>query len=193
MNLNFLKPIDNKKAYRLLNVGSTIFVGSHVGTDFDIMAAAWNTALNIDPCRIVVVIDKDHYTRKLIDASGEFVVSIPSVKASSELLYVGSESKNDNRQKLDKIKDRLIDVKGFIHPLPDDCLAHLSFKVIEMPENQKTYDLFIGELVHAVADSRYFDGHFKSDVADDGSLTVHYVSGEHCFKLGQEFIPQAIK
>ena len=193
MNANFLKPIDNKKAYRLLNVGSTIFVGSHVGTDFNIMAAAWNTALNINPCRIVVVIDKDHYTRKLIDASGEFVVSIPSVKAASELLYVGSVSKSDNSQKLESIKDRLIEVKGFIHPLPDDCLAHLSFKVIDMPENQNTYDLFIGELLYAIADSRYFDGHFKSNVTDDASLTVHYVAGEHCFKLGQEFVPDTIK
>lgn len=193
MNAQFLKKIDDERAYRLLNVGATVFVGSCVADDFDIMAAAWNTALNISPCRSLVVVDAPHYTRKLIDTSGHFILSVPSVKAASELLYCGSVSKNDNKDKLIKIQDRLVQLDDLPMPVVDDCLGHLYFKVIKNEVNEKSYDLFMGELVCAYADSRYFDGHFKSDVSDDASLSVHYVAGSHCFKLGQEFIPKSIE
>lgn len=67
-----IKPIDLDRAYRLLNIGATTLVSAAHEGDADIMAAAWATALDLTPCKATVVIDKSHYTRKLIEKSGFF-------------------------------------------------------------------------------------------------------------------------
>lgn len=72
MNSHF-QPVDLKKAYRLLNHGPTVLVSaSHAGVD-NVMAAAWACALDFDPPKVTVVLDKTARTRQLVEGSGWFV------------------------------------------------------------------------------------------------------------------------
>eukprot|EP01041_Mallomonas_annulata_P024196 gene24196-44881_t len=65
-----MTPVDLKHAYRLLNHGPTVLVGSaHAGRS-NVMAAAWAMPLEFDTPKIAVVIDKSTLTRALVDASG---------------------------------------------------------------------------------------------------------------------------
>jgi flavin reductase (DIM6/NTAB) family NADH-FMN oxidoreductase RutF len=66
------------KAYRLLNHGPTVLVSSAHAGRRNVMAAAWNMPLDFDPPKVAVVIDKATLTRELVEASGEFVLNVPS-------------------------------------------------------------------------------------------------------------------
>ena len=54
------------------------------------------------------------------------------------------------------------------------CVGGLECCVIPEPHNQQTYDLFIGEVVAAWADSRVFsDGRWHSANAPEELCTMH--------------------
>ncbi|HRH72362.1 MAG TPA: flavin reductase, partial [Zoogloea sp.] len=73
-----LQPVPLSKACRLLNHGPTVLVSSAHAGRRNVMAAAWTMPLDFDPPKVAVVIDKSTFTRELIEASGEFVLALPT-------------------------------------------------------------------------------------------------------------------
>jgi flavin reductase (DIM6/NTAB) family NADH-FMN oxidoreductase RutF len=70
-------------------------------------------------------------------------------------------------------------------PLVGGCVAWLECRVVPEPHNQNTYDLFIGTVVAAWADSRVFsDGRWHFDDAPDELRTLHYIAGGEFFVTG---------
>jgi len=182
-----LMEIDRSKAYRLLNHGPTILVtSSHAGRQ-NIMAAAWNVPLDFDPPKIIVVIDKNTYTRELIEASGTLAINIPCVAQIDMVQAVGSSSGRDLK---DADKFALYGLETFpakevAAPLLTGCVGWLECKVIPEPHNQNTYDLFIVEVVAAYADARVFsDGRWHFEGYDD-LRTIHHVAGGSFFATGE--------
>lgn len=173
-------PLD--KAYRLINHGPVVLVSSAYGGTRNVMAAAWSMPLDFSPPKIAVVIDARTYTRRLIEASGEFVLNIPCRRQAGAVLKAGSVSGHDG----DKFA-----LTGFTTfagervaaPLIEDCVGWLECKVIAEPDNEKRHDLFIGEVVAAQADDRVFrDGRW--DMSDDELRTLHYLAGGTFFTTG---------
>lgn len=184
-----MQAVGLKNAYRLLNHGPTILVTSAHGDKRNIMAAAWNVPLDFDPPKIIVVIDKNTYTRELIEASGTFAINIPCVAQIDTVLQVGSNSGRDLKDTdkfatygLETFPAKEIDV-----PLVNGCVGWLECKVIPEPHNQNTYDLFIAEVVAAYADERVFSNgrwHFEGH---DALRTVHHVAGGSFFAAGEVY------
>ena len=182
-------PVELPKAYRLLNHGPTILVTSAHAGKRNVMAAAWNTGLDFTPAKVVVVIDKNTWTRKLIDASGVFALNVPSRAQAQATLDVGSVSGRDivggdkfSRFGLETFPGTEIGV-----PLLEGCVAWLECKVIPERHIEETYDLFIGEVVAAWADSRVFsEGHWHF-TEDESLRTIHYVAGGHFMGIGESF------
>jgi flavin reductase (DIM6/NTAB) family NADH-FMN oxidoreductase RutF len=185
------------KSYLLLNHGPTVLVSSAHGGRRNVMAAAWNMALDFDPPKVAVVIDKSTLTRELVEASGEFVLNVPAREQAALTLAVGSES-GRGMDKLGKVGADSLCVPGkalraqataasrVCAPLIDGCLAWLECRVIPEPHIEKTYDLFLGEVLAAWADPAVFsDGrwHFP----DDARRSIHYISGGSFFATGDEF------
>ena len=111
-----IKPIDLDRAYRLLNIGATTLVSAAHEGDADIMTAAWATALDLTPCKATVVIDKSHYTRKLIEKSGFFALMIPTAAIAPIVMNLGTVSKNDNPRKLEECGTRLVTLPEYDMP-----------------------------------------------------------------------------
>lgn len=93
MNARIAVPLP--KAYLLLNHGPTVLVSSAHEGRRNLMAAAWNMALDFDPPKVAVVIDKSTLTRELVEASGEFVLNVPSRAQAALTLAVGTQSGRD--------------------------------------------------------------------------------------------------
>ena len=182
-----IKPIDLDRAYRLLNIGATTLVSAAHEGDADIMAAAWATALDLTPCKATVVIDKSHYTRKLMDQSEYFALGVASAGILPELLSLGSVSKNADPEKLKKSGMALFTQPGFKIPLARGCSAWAIFKKLpETDELSKKYDLFLGQAVAAWGDERvYQNGRPDFEHAPKEMRTTHYVSGGRFFLLGE--------
>lgn len=155
------------------------------GNDVDVMPATWVCPLNTTPALSTAVIDSVHYTRKLIDKTGYFMLSLPSLEIARETLYLGSVSKFDEADKIEKSGAKLFKFKGCDIPTVEGVLCAVLFKVIPNEYNEKKHDLFIGEAVAAWADSRVFsEGHWHFPEGDDSCRTLHYVAGGHFLTIG---------
>ena len=178
-------PVEPSKAYRLMNHGPTVIVTSHHGGRSNIMSAAWSMPLDFDPPKVAVVIDKSTFTRGLVEASGEFVLNIPSRAQARLTVDVGNESGAN----VDKFEAHGIAVAAGAKvqaPLVEGCLGWLECRLIREPHIQQAYDSFLGEVVAAWADPSVFDGaHWKME--EGGKRSIHYVAGGHFFEIGEGF------
>lgn len=175
-----------EKAYRLINHGPTILLSAeHAGVK-NVMAAAWACALDFSPPKLSVVLDKTAKTRELVEGSGLFVIQVPTVAQLQLTREVGSRSLLDDPDKLAHCGAALFDIEGYDVPFVAGCSAWLACRLLPEPHNQTTYDLFIGEVIGAWADTRVFsDGHWHFETADPALRSVHYIAGGHFYAIGE--------
>ena len=183
-----IAPVELKKAFRLINHGPTILVSARFGGVDNVMAAAWACALDFDPPKLTVVLDKETKTRDLVEKSGMFVIQVPTVAQLKLTQAVGSSTLHNDPNKLQKAGVELLEFTGFDLPFVKGCSAWLACKVIPEPHNQETYDLFIGEVVGAWSDTRVFsDGHWHFENADPSMRSIHHVAGGNYYAIGEPF------
>ncbi len=182
----FFAPVDPAKAYRLLNHGPTVLVSArHEGVD-NVMAAAWACALDFMPAKLTVVLDKIAKTRELVEKSGLFVIQVPTAAQLRLTHEVGTRSLFDEADKLPRSGVELFEVPDHDQPFVAGCSAWLACRLIPEPHNQSSYDLFIGEVVGAWADTRVFkDGHWHFESADPAWRSLHYIAGGHFYAIGE--------
>ena len=177
-------PLD--KAYRLLNHGPTVLVSAAHAGDCNVMAAAWACALDFNPPKVTVVLDKATRTRALVEASGHFALQLPTVPLAALTVELGTVSALTQPDKLAQSGVALFAAPGHGTPLVAGCAAWLECRLIPEPHNQETYDLYIGEVTGAWADSRVFqDGHWQFEHAPAELRTLHYVAGGHFYATGE--------
>jgi flavin reductase (DIM6/NTAB) family NADH-FMN oxidoreductase RutF len=173
------------KAYRLLNHGPTVLVSSTHAGRRNVMAAAWSMPLDFDPPKVAVVIDKATLTRELVEASGEFVLNVPSRQQAALTLAVGTKSGRDI-DKFSGLGASAIAASVVDAPLIEGCLAWLECRVIAEPHIQQAYDLFLAEVVAAWADPDVFsDGRWH--FSDAQQRSIHYLSGGSFLTTGDPF------
>lgn len=177
-------PLD--RCTRLLNHGPTVLVSAEHAGRRNVMAAAWSMPLDFTPPKVTVVLDKQTFTRTLIEASGHFVLAVPSAALAALTDHVGSVSGRD----VEKFSDVLAAAEpgpATGAPLVQGCIAWLECRRIPEPHNEQAYDLFIGEVVAAWADDRVFrDGRWHFDGADPSLRSLHHIAGGHFFAIGDE-------
>ena len=129
---------------------------SRDGKKRNVMTAAWSTLVEFDPPRLVVVINKDAYTRSLIEESGMFAVCVPTVSIVNQVYAVGSVSGRDTDKftqfGLVAEKSRELDIPV----IEKGCVAWLECRLLPEPWPQERYDTCFGEVVSAAADERIF-------------------------------------
>ena len=186
------QPVELPKAYRLLNHGPTVLVTSAHGGRRNVMAAAGSMPLDFDPPKVIVIIDKSTWTRELVEASGTFALNVPCRALADATLAVGSESGRElpaGDDKFARLGLGTFAASRIEAPLVEGCVGWLECRVIREPHNERAYDLFIGEVVAAQADTRVFS-HGRWHYADDTDprlRTLHYVAGGAFFAIGEAF------
>lgn len=174
-----------RQTSRLLNHGPTTLVASAHAGKTNVMAAAWVMPLDFNPPKLCVVVAADTHTRKLVDASGEMVVSVPSLAQLDLTFTVGTLSGADIEDKFTKLNIATSKASVVAAPLIDGCLAWMECKVLPHPELQKDNDLFIVEVVQAWADDEVFrDGEWLFGTAPDAKRSIHHVSKGRFFVIG---------
>jgi len=185
INMSNRLAVQLSKAYRLLNHGPTVLVSSaHEGT-VNVMAAAWSMPLDFSPPKVAVVIDRNTWTRRLVEGSGEFALNVPSRELAQLTLAVGSGSGRE----VNKFEEHGITTfasEKIAAPLIHACLGWLECRVIPEPHIQERYDLFVAEVVAAWADPAAFaDGHWSFE--EGGPRSIHYIAGGNFFETGASF------
>lgn len=187
-----VKSVKFSQIYRLLNHGPTVLVTTAHGTQRNIMAAAWNMPLDFDPPKIAIVIDKNTYTRELIEASGHFAINVPCRAQAELVVKVGSSSGRellgkDRANKFDAFDLPTFPATKIEAPLLKGCVAWLECKVIPEPHIRDAYDLYLAEVVAAQADERVFsDGRWHFEGHEE-LRTIHHIAGGNFFASGEAF------
>lgn len=187
-----LAPVEPAKAYRLINHGPTVLVSAHHAGIDNVMAVAWVCGLDIVPPKLTAVLSQSSATRRLIQASGRFVVQVPTAAQTTLTNDVGSISLDDDPQKLSRCGVELFRLDGHPEPFVAGCSAWLLCEVVPEPHNQETYDLFIANVIGAWADTRAFaHGHWLFEQADPRWRSIHHVAGGHYYAIGEPCRPDA--
>lgn len=192
-----ITPVPIKSAYRLLNHGPTVLVTSAHQDHANVMAAAWNMPLDFNPARVTIVIDKNTYTRELMEASGTFAINVPCQAQAEMVVKVGSSSgrelleQGDADNKFAALGLSTFAASHIEVPLLEGCVAWLECRIIPEPHIQQAYDLFVAEVVAAYADSRVFsNGRWHFDGQDE-LRTLHHVAGGFFFTPSQSVTVQS--
>lgn len=181
-----LKEVPLDKAYRLINHGPAVLVSARHGGVDDVMAASWACALDFAPPKLTVVLDKATRTRALVESSGVFLIQVPTAAQLQLTHVVGTHSLAGMPDKLARAGVELFDIDGHDQPFVAGCSAWLACRLVPEPHNQATYDLFIGEVVGAWADTRVFrDGHWHFQDADPALRSLHYIAGGQFYAIGE--------
>jgi len=165
-----IQAVPLEKAYRLLNHGPTVLVSArHDGID-NVMAAAWAGTR----------------TRALVEASGQFVIQVPTVALLQLTHEVGTRSRASEPDKLEVAGVDLFRLGDSGMPFVAGCSAWLACRLVPEPHNQQAYDLFIGEVTAAWADERVFtDGHWNFKGAAPEWRSIHHIAGGHFYAIGE--------
>jgi flavin reductase (DIM6/NTAB) family NADH-FMN oxidoreductase RutF len=163
-----------RRAYKLINHGPTTLITSAAENKRNVMTAAWVMALDFDPAKIVAVVAAETYTRKLIEASGEFVVNVPTAKML-DAVYAAGQVSGEDEDKFASLALGTSPASIVGAPLVDGCAAWLECRVAPEPHMQNRYDLFVGDVVAAWAeDTLFVDGVWQFPT--DADRTLHHLS-----------------
>lgn len=182
----YIVPVALDKALRIINHGPTTLISARHNGVQNVMAAAWACPLDFSPPKLTVVLDKVAKTRELLEQSGTFVVQIPTVAQLNMTCYVGTHSLAERPDKLERAGAELFEIDGFDLPFVKGCSAWLACKLIPESHNQERYDLFIGEIIGAWADTHvFYNGRWHYESADLSWRSLHHVAGGHFYAVGE--------
>ena len=128
------------------------------------MTMSWHTMIDFEPPLVGCVISDRNHTFRMLKASRECVINIPTVELASKAVRCG----NTSGRTVDKFKAfRLTPVPGACvqAPLIDECYANLECRVVDTRMVAR-YDLFILEVVKAWIDP-----------ARKNPRTIHHLGG----------------
>lgn len=183
-------PVPLDKAYRLLNHGPTVLVSAAHGGKRNIMAAAWAMPLDFAPPKVAVVLDKSTWTRVLLEGAGSFALQVPTRAQLDLTEALGNSSGREIVEQSGHDKFAAYGLQTFAGtatdaPLLEGCAAWLECRLLPEPHIQQSYDLFLGEVIAAQADSRVFaNGRWNFDGHDE-LRTLHHVAGGHFIVDGE--------
>lgn len=182
-----MQTVDLKHAYRLLNHGPTVLVGSQHAGRSNVMAAAWAMPLDFDTPKIAVVVDKSTLTRELIDASGVLSLHVPTVAMKDQVMAAGGMSGKNHTDKLARCQ---ITTQTDPHtgvPLVDGCIAHMACRVLPATAHVAgPHDLILAEVMAAWADERVFShGRWHFEDAPPELRSLHHVAGGHFYAISE--------
>jgi len=149
------RPIGLSLVYRLLNPGPVVLVSSLYKGRAGITPIAWHMPISDDPPVIALEIWKGHFIYKAIEATGDFVINIPSSEMVKTVRDLGSVSagKVDKFRKYNLREETAGKVKS---PRLKSAIAVIECKLRRDTRLFKKYGIVIGRAVYAEAEDSVF-------------------------------------
>jgi len=151
------------KHYLLLHPRPVYVIGSGVyGKEANLMTASWVTPVAEEPPLVAVSVEKETKTHELIEKYGEFTINILEQEHLDDIWLFGTKSGN----KVDKIKLTKLNVKqGFKvkAPIINEAVGIIEAKVTNKIDTGEC-TLYIGEIVHAEAESEKYNEKYGWDL-----------------------------
>lgn len=138
------------KVYGLLEPGPVVLVTTAHQGHRDVMTLSWHMMLDFEPPLLACVMSDRNHSFKLLKASKECVINIPTVDLADQVVGCG----NTSGAKIDKFQRfglTPLPAKKVGAPLIQECHASLECRVVDTRMVSK-YGLFVLEVVQAWID-----------------------------------------
>jgi len=137
---------------RYLEPGPVLLVSSSHGGERDVMVMGWHTIMEFSPSLIGCVISRTNHSHKLIRASGECVLNLPTTAQIEQVLGVGSTTGSE----IDKFAAFGLTPENseqVAAPSIRECYAQFECRLHDDSLVER-YDFFVWEVVAARAQAR---------------------------------------
>lgn len=138
------------RVYELLEPGPVVLISTASRGQPNVMPMTWHTMIEFEPTLVGLIISNRHHTFKILKATKECVINIPTTKIAAKTVACG----NVSGRKVDKFKTIGLTPKAASRvkvPLIDECYANLECKVVDTRLVEK-YNFFIVKVVKAWVD-----------------------------------------
>lgn len=139
------------EVYRLIETGPTIMVSTSKGGKDNVMSMSWHTMMEFTPPLIGIILSELNYSFKLLQATKECVINIPTEKLADIVVKVGNIS-GEKIDKFEKFKLTKLPAAKVKAPLVGECYANLECKVVDTALVKK-YNFFVLQVVKAWIDT----------------------------------------
>jgi flavin reductase (DIM6/NTAB) family NADH-FMN oxidoreductase RutF len=166
------KSLPLSKVYSLLESGPVVMVTTASADKQNIMAMSWHTMLEFEPPLVGCVISDCNYSFKLLKATKECVINIPTVEIAEKVIGCG----NTSGEKVNKFKKYKLTPKPASvvkAPLIKECYANFECRVVDTKMVPR-YCFFILEVVKV-----WIDPTVKNP------RTIHHVGKENFIIAGK--------
>jgi flavin reductase (DIM6/NTAB) family NADH-FMN oxidoreductase RutF len=180
------KPVSLEKAYKLLNTGAIILVGTVDKAGLtNLTPIAWNTLVDYEPVtRLLFVCEKGHKTYENICSTSRFVVILPHASQADLVIQLGSGSGREG-SKTDKLNIPVFKSEKNQFPVPEDSIAYLECNVYRVLDEGGVSIIF-GEVEHAMVDTQAFTDRLLSET--EAGKTLHHLGGKQFNSPGDKII-----
>lgn len=153
------KEIDKNQASRLINCGMVVMVSAAYKDKKNVTTCAWHQPLSKSPSAVGVALAKKHFSSELIKQSQEFIINVPCWGLLDKVVMCGSLSgwKNDKFKEAKFTPQKahtLVKVDSI-----NECIGIIECSLVGVKEVGDHY-FFIGEVVYAEAEEKYFANGF---------------------------------
>ncbi len=173
--------VDLHRATQLLDHGPVTLVTSAHGGRSNVMAASWVMPFEFVPPRLVLALDKNTFTRELVEASGEVGIQLPTLQMINRV-YAAGQRTGRTEDKFESCRLSKFPARSIAAPMVAGCAGWLECKVIR--DNVERFDLFLLEVVAAYADPEVYRDNRWVGQDNMAMRTVHYVGGGQFFMTG---------
>lgn len=177
-------PVSNVR--RFLEPGPIVLVSSAWRGKTNIMTMGWHMILEFEPSLVGCYIWTENHSFKMVRASGECVINLPTVDLAPKVVGIG----NSSGREIDKFTHfGLTQVNGIKvgAPLIAECYANFECKLVDKTLIDK-YSLFVLEVVkaHVAASPKYPRTiHYRGD-------GIFMVAGANTARYRKLFKPQML-
>jgi flavin reductase (DIM6/NTAB) family NADH-FMN oxidoreductase RutF len=144
------KSLGLSKVYQLLEPGPVVLLSTHWRGKTNIMAMSWLMPVEFEPPMLACIVSGNNYSFRLLKASRECAINIPTVELAEKVVQCGNTSGRD-ADKFSVLGLTPVSGKKIAAPLIEECYANLECKVVDTRMVNK-YNLFVLEVVQAWID-----------------------------------------
>jgi flavin reductase (DIM6/NTAB) family NADH-FMN oxidoreductase RutF len=145
------KSLALSRVYQLLEPGPVVLLSTQWRGKADVMTQSWHMVVEFEPPMVACIVSAANYTFKLLKASRECVINIPTVELSDAVVRCGNTS-GELSDKFTAAGLTPVPAKEVAAQLIAECYANLECRVVDTRLMNK-YNLFLLEVVQAWIDS----------------------------------------
>jgi flavin reductase (DIM6/NTAB) family NADH-FMN oxidoreductase RutF len=145
-------PLPLPEAYALLEPGPVLLLSTAHRSQRNVMAMSWHSMLEFEPPLVGCVVAPGSLSHRLLRASSECVLNIPTEKIAAKVVGCG----NTHGTQVDKFSLfglACSAARQVAAPLLDECYASLECRVVDTDMVRK-YGFFVLEVVGAWVDPK---------------------------------------